>query len=436
MPNHLITNSQRHHAWSQALSKTQGYAGYIRTTPLSVNIGLNGESIDELFDELYPKVSNRAKRPTKQAFQVAMLAIQNACRESAKHQERTGFICPTTNTRHRGIKRYKQNDFTINKLSSVLSDLAYCRLLERHNGFRGEAFSSGLATLWMPSKKAQELVYKLEGSTECLPFRKTSELVWLKTSSGKLSDYTDNSETNAMRSELRESNELRASATWAYRPAFRIRSDSGEMNLSDHYTPIHQEDLRFKRQFLDDFNIGGRFYGGVQQLRQVERSTIIVNGEATVEYDIKSMHTRMLYNLKGLPAPIDGYDIDGFDRPTAKKLALVALNADSERSAAGALVESLGFTWKESIEALERFREAHKTISEHLFSSSWRILQYLDSELARAVQMSAFELGIPIIPIHDSFVVSLRGSDNLKAIIQREYSKRFGFEPVIEASNS
>lgn len=435
MANQLISNSQRHHPWSKALSETQGCSEYIRTTALNTSVGLAGDSVDELFNELYPKVANRAKKPTKQAFQVALLAIQNACRESSKHQERTGFICPTSNTRHRTIKRYKQNAFTMSTLSNVLTDLADCGLLQRHNGFRGEGCLKGLATLWLPTESAQKRIEELGSKTACLPFCKRPELVWLKSSSGKLVDYPDNEETNTIRSELLAINELRATSTWAYRPVSCVNSDSGEVTLSNQYTKVHCEDLRFKRQFLDDFKVGGRFYGGVQQLRQVERSTIIVNGEASVEYDIKSLHTRMLYNLKGLPAPLDGYDIEGFDRPTAKKLALIALNADSEKAAAGALVHRLRFTWKEAMDALESFKIAHKPISEHLFSSSWRVLQYLDSELARAIQLSALQLEVPIIPVHDSFIVSQGNSDRLKDIMHAEYSSRFGFEPVIESSH-
>lgn len=119
---------------------------------------------------------------------------------------------------------------------------------------------------------------------------------------------------------------------------------------------LGSRNVRFKRSFKGSFSIGGRYYGNAQCLSKAERSTIIINGEPTTKQDIKSMHVRMLYNYLGKPAPADGYDIDGYDRETAKKVALIALNADSEKSAAGAIRRSLGFTSDEAKQAIEGFR--------------------------------------------------------------------------------
>lgn len=101
-----------------------------------------------------------------------------------------------------------------------------------------------------------------------------------------------------------------------------------------------------------------------------------------------------------------------------------------ENSAAGAIRQSLGFTSDEAKQAIESFRQAHKPIAQFLYSSSWKQLQYLDSELARGIQLKAAEQGIPVIPIHDSFLAGASKADTLAEIIHSEYEQRFGYPPV------
>lgn len=434
MIHQLITDSEIHYEWSKSLSKTYGYTEHVRVVPLETSLGLSSSAITDLFSEWYPSISNRARRGTQQALQAVLLNIARALRETQRHSAMTGFICPTSNTHHKTIKRYQECDFSRVVFGSVLKDLADKGLLECHKGYRGKDFSVGLASLWLPTDNARELLSELSASAEVMPFHDNTESIVLKDYEGELIDYQDNDETRLMRSELELLNELRQSVTWSYRPAERFQNDTEEVIMSDQYVSLGSRNVRFKRSFKGSFNIGGRYYGHAQCLSKAERSTITIDGEPTTEQDIKSMHVRMLYNYLGKPAPADGYDIDGYDRETAKKVALIALNADSERSAAGAIRQSLGFTSNEAKQAIESFRQAHKPIAEFLYSSSWKQLQYLDSELARGIQLRAVEQGIPVIPIHDSFLTGSSKADILTEIIHSEYQRRFGFPPEISLS--
>ncbi|WP_404408403.1 hypothetical protein LG272_10495 [Pseudidiomarina marina] len=426
-----ITHSKRNYEWSKTLCEHHDFTEFVRDVSLDTSSGLSGSAIDDLLSEWYPSISNRAKRGTKQAFQSALLNIANALSETDRYQEPTGFLCSTLSKYKREIKRYKDNDFSRVLFASVLRDLANRGFLALYRGFKGKNHTKGLLSLWLPTNSARELLSELSASSEVIPFHDSVEPIVLKDDEGELIDYRDNEETRLMRSELELLNELRESVTWAYRPAERIHIDTGKAFLSDQYVALGSRNVRFKRSFKGSFSIGGRYYGNAQCLSKTERSTIIINGEPTTEQDIKSMHVRMLYNYLGKPAPADGYDIDGYDRETAKKVALIALNADSEKSAAGAIRQSLGFTSNEAKQAIESFRQAHKPIAEFLYSSSWKQLQYLDSELARGIQLKAAEQGIPVIPIHDSFLAGASKADTLAEIIHSEYEQRFGFLPVI-----
>ncbi len=428
----LITTSNRHYEWSQALAKHKGFSGYLRTIPIKTELGLSGCSIDDVFTNYYPALANRAKRPTKQAFQAALLAIASTFKEEKEHAEQTGFVCALSNTHRRMVQRYKQNDFSMNKLGEVLNDLATRGLLERHDGFRGEGYPTGLATLWLPTEQAKELLESLGNDVMVKPFVGTPESIILKGKAGNLVDYRETEETILMRSELFKSNSYRQSISCSYRPVIGTQEATGELLLSNHYVDIKPYDLTFKRLFNGSFRIGGRFYGGVQQLRGIERSTIIMNGSPTVEQDIKSMHIRMLYNIEGLEAPTDGYDIEGYDRETFKKVSLIALNAKSKRSAIGAIAKSLRESFSYAKSVLECFERAHQHIAKYFYTSTWEMLQYMDGELARRVQLAATAASIPIIPIHDSFITMREHSERLSDIINSEYEQRFGFLPVIE----
>jgi hypothetical protein len=70
-------------------------------------------------------------------------------------------------------------------------------------------------------------------------------------------------------------------------------------------------------------------------------------------------------------------------------------------------------------EALQRFREKHKTIAEKYFCSGIGLrLQGVDAAIAeRVISKFAIEEALPILPIHDSFVVCLRDRKILEVVL-------------------
>ena len=426
----MINRSEIHHQWSQTLTKRSGEETKVRTAPLVKNCGLAANWVTELTDDLFPSLSNRASKPTKQAMQAALLNIANGISEKVAHGQPSGFLCELSNTSKKVPKRYRDHDYSSNTMGTVLSTLASEGLLECHKGYRSEGYSSGLTTLWLPTSQAHELVSSLNEQLVIEFFREDIETLWLKSRNGGLLDYEDNLLTDEMRRMLLTTNELRASVNWSYRP-LRDTSAHSVNGIDSALTQIGTHDLTFKRQFNETFVKGGRFYGNVQQLSKLERATITMNGEPCTELDIKSLHPRMLYNLKGLAAPDDCYDIEGYDREVMKKVALIALNAKSELSAVRALSSSLAITHQEARQAIERFRFRHQPITESMFSSSWSWLQYQDSELAKDIVNEASDHSVPVIPVHDSFISSVSNIGKLNQIIHEQYERRFGIAPLV-----
>lgn len=429
MNTNMINRSDVHHQWSKALTKRLHKDTKVRTSRLITNCGISADWVTDMTNDLFPALSNRAAKPTRQAVQAALLNMVNGVSESLIHKQPSGFLCERSTSTKKAPKRYREHDFSSNMLASVLSRLEVAGLLECYKGFRSEGYSAGLKTLWLPTAEAREYISTLNDKLVIEFFREDIEAVWLKGSNGSLIDYEDDTMTHEMRRMLNDTNALRGSVNWFYRP-WKILETQPSGTLS----AITDRDLALKRQFSETFTRGGRFYGNVQQLTKGERSTIIVNGEPTIELDIKSLHPRVLYNLKGIPAPADCYDISGYDRETMKMVALIGLNAKSEGTAIKALSMNLNVTFDYARAAIEAFRSRHKPIDEYLFSSSWALLQHQDSELAKDVLSKAAGNGIPVIPVHDSFISSESSGSMLSDIMHEQYEKRFGFLPVIEPS--
>ena len=195
--------------------------------------------------------------------------------------------------------------------------------------------------------------------------------------------------------------------------------------------------------------LGGRLYAsgsmnGVdyQCIPSDMRPGIQIDGKSTVELDYSGLHVHMLYAEKGLQLTEDDpYDFLGHvGRSLAKFAMLVVLNAKGERQAVHALEyrkEELAFATglspkKEALrvafhrhssmaEVVERAKARHARISEFFFSQYALILQNKDSEIALEVLKEFVGLAIPVLPVHDSFIVEKSIGPQLKLAMENAY---------------
>ena len=75
--------------------------------------------------------------------------------------------------------------------------------------------------------------------------------------------------------------------------------------------------------------------------------------------------------------------------------------------------------------------EKHKPIIDAFGTGAGLRLQRKDSDLALAIITELREQGIPALPIHDSFIVTIENKDNLMNAMIRKYRSMFRFYPVI-----
>jgi hypothetical protein len=214
---------------------------------------------------------------------------------------------------------------------------------------------------------------------------------------------------------------------------------------------------QLQRKFNNStFTDGGRFYWSpVQSLPKDLRARLTINGESVVEHDYSCFHPSILYHRRGLDVPERPYLFEDNDtlRCLAKVLLNTLINADSYQQALISVCKSLcdDAKFKGMADALAHSRFAascsglspkkmryasvlalylelrayHIPIQEDLTSGAGIKLQRIDSDIASEIMWHFTQQGIPLLPVHDSFIIAERHSDELKAVMAKAYFRRF-----------
>lgn len=167
------------------------------------------------------------------------------------------------------------------------------------------------------------------------------------------------------------------------------------------------------------FELGGRFYGGWwQQMSEELRADIMINDEPVIEIDFTAMHVALLKNLDDR----DPYEFETMilphreiidQRKAIKQLVMMAINAETRvkaflafrnRQATGSVLKSLSND--ELHKLLDAFIHDHPEIEPFLCTGKGLELMYLDSRIAESVIEQLTDKSIPVLCVHDSFVVA------------------------------
>ncbi|GFO55573.1 hypothetical protein GMSM_25800 [Geomonas sp. Red276] len=183
------------------------------------------------------------------------------------------------------------------------------------------------------------------------------------------------------------------------------------------------------RVFNDEnWRHGGRIYGAWWHGCPKElRKYILIDNEPVVELDFSSIHVLLLYAHLGanfLDEGADAYTIEGHDFRSAMKVVMMsAINAKPDDEADGetraiqatwdTLIKKLnrkrveyGITSHESLyEMLDAIKERHKPIADFLESGEGIRLQREDSDIAVDIIEHHLKMNVPILTVHDSFIV-------------------------------
>ena len=202
------------------------------------------------------------------------------------------------------------------------------------------------------------------------------------------------------------------------------------------------------RSFSETFSLGGRYYGAPWQFIGSElRKFITIDGQETVEPDYSGHHLRMLYHLQGIDYQRYPYAFGKAEwRPLCKDVALIMINCRAKRYLTNSInkrfrdkgrdkefgAEILN---KDIIKKMVAECEAFHDPIKGFFCSDVGIkLQYIDSEITSYILDYFISRDIPILPIHDSYVVAENNRQELHLLMMEAYEYHLGFQPVISAN--
>ncbi|MCA0893857.1 hypothetical protein [Microbulbifer agarilyticus] len=393
------------------------------------DVGLSSEAVEQLYNELYSKMGNRAKTTRMQAVQCAAFAI--AC---CSPYENVGFLQATSRATKSKYKHLWPGKFKARVFGEVLEDIAKYGLITQHMGSKDPLFPDGITTLWVLTECGREWIQRALCDSVGVSFSDGKELLILKSDKKKPMPFEDDECTTALRAQIRRTNESRARHSWACTLVDLGRG--GKEGVPKRIDPdvrvaLPAVDLECHRDFRKDFRTGGRFYCQPQWLSKVDRRTITIDGCPTVELDYSSHQTRILYNLSGLDAPQDCYAIQGHPRSTWKKVAVIALYCKSKRQALATLEHHLEVDRAGAKQLLSDYCSHHSAIADKFLKARWGELFYAESQLTMDILDAAYTAGIPVLPIHDSFVAPKACAKKLREIMEACYLERFKFPAYI-----
>ncbi|WP_333869492.1 hypothetical protein [Cypionkella sp.] len=379
--------------------------------------------IDRIYSSLPAKIGNTKIR--KKHFKVLLLDLYVAWTVDPDLK----LAVSRDNNRYKAKSRY--NELHISKvMPDVVDMLEDAGLVHTANGFFDHVKKIGrVSRVWATGRLAKEFnsALHLHFGINNLESR---ECIILRDEKKKDIEYEDTKQTDEMRSLLRDYNALLAKThidiDYLDKPFLQFKKPNAAP-LS-----IAQSDKFVRRIFNNrSWTQGGRFYGGWwQRCPKAQRNHICMDCIVTQEVDYSGLHIALLYALQGIDywatIDVDPYLVDwpeGIDpainqREATKKLLLTAINADTEEKAFKAFrSESASRTPEKKLtdevlgKVMASLKVKHALIANKIASGAGIDLMYIDSQITERLIAYFTKRGVPMLSIHDSYVVPF-GYDN------------------------
>jgi hypothetical protein len=194
-----------------------------------------------------------------------------------------------------------------------------------------------------------------------------------------------------------------------------------------------------------NYDKGGRLYsigGGFQNLPKLDRATILIDGEETVEIDIRASHLVGLDAVSGCPLDpkVDPYLGLSVDRSVVKMLIMQTVGSDKLPSRwSGSAAES--YAWDNNGQCLHcdhPFKTVRAAVLQRfpifenwdLSKIRWGDLQFNESEVViDTVHSLAVEYHVPALPVHDSLIIRRRDEKLTRVLLGKIFESRFRVMP-------
>jgi len=326
-----------------------------------------------------------------------------------------GFVSYSRNTHS---TEYNLVNYSAKNISKVVDFLENKTLVENRPGFFSQDPDQRRISRMRANKKLIKLFDEYEVNQAEIEGEKKTNLIILRDEFKQPIPFEDNDFTLSATANLQKINNLL----------------STHNIVIGHGYNIHRKYLH--RVFNFDFNHGGRFFGSDwQQLKSSKRQHIKIDNNAVVELDFKSLHPAMLYALKGIQLEDDAYKLKGYSpkiRDFLKTVMLIRINTENDEHAIKAiqgLINQRELKKPSEVNSLKdlikAFMEKHNSIRDLFDNDTGLKLQRLDSDICEAVLMEFYEKDIPVLSVHDSFIIGKNYESELLQAMERAFVNKF-----------
>lgn len=317
--------------------------------------------------------------------------------------------------------RYEGTDYSYSNVRLAVAELGEAGMIDEMRSAPGSHLTHGYQSRMLATDKLMALAEGVD-----LTYAGTRCPIVLKDEAGSRIDFRETAQTRRLTREVEEVNSylggiqvgIRADANpndWQHTPhhirARKIK-DGRETWTCVRPTPTPEVYRVFGRGRWDRH---GRWYGWWQSLPKERRREFLINNEFCVEPDFACLHPTLLYGLRGVALQHDPYEIKGWDRSSGKLALNVAINASTMNSAVAALLKKRGVekadgspAWlygpSETLRIIEAVKRLNPAIAGDIGSDAGIRLMAIDSGMAHRVMKRSQAAGIPLLPVHDSFI--------------------------------
>lgn len=193
------------------------------------------------------------------------------------------------------------------------------------------------------------------------------------------------------------------------------------------------------------WNAGGRLYSvgsSYQNAPRDERANLRINGEQTVEVDLRASHLTILHAIHGVPfdPAIDPYQVGDLPRDLVKAWVTMTLGYDRfqakwSKDAVERCADKVGI----DLSTYDIAEVRRKVLARHPLlarwpdlETRWHTLHHRESEvLIASVQRLARGHDVAALPLHDSLIVGVSKAQLASEILASEFRRQLGATPVI-----
>lgn len=344
------------------------------------------------------------------ALESLVNALRECCRITGTYDKKCGVA---VSTRHRS---YKNMPVTSEDTEWAVDRLVKSQLASRWVGKQVAKKCSRLYPTFVIEKLFQSI----------LPVTQYSEIRSYKSVKkvSKISDLEAEPLVGEEYDNLFAINTANSKHTYTYSPPHTVTRRCSQL------ISLTFDKIKCRRGVSKQPDLGfGRFYASVQSLRRVERKSIRIDGQETVELDFGSLYVNIAYHSLGLQLREDPYylpELNTLQRKAGKKSFLSLIGAPSRKKAKASIqhmvnqgILDLGHITTDDL--IDSIVVANKPIEQYFFQDKSLWFQCVESRIANAIMMQFASRDKPILGIHDSFLVKAEDSSLLRQTMAEQY---------------